>query len=220
MKSGIDVILVDDHQVVINGLKVSILSKQDFNLLGEARSGQELFSLLKDHIPDVLVLDLVLPDISGADIIKKLNHMGLHIHILIFTGNTPDSLLLEALENGALGLVSKDAPIPEIEKAIRLTAKGESYFGEDIRDEIIFAFIKKNKQNTIPDKSLVNLLSRREIEIIRLLAQGLVVKEIAFQLGISAHTVESHKKNILAKLHLNTVIDVVKFAVKAGLISL
>ena len=218
-EAHINIILVDDHQVVLDGLKVLLMVEPEIKVIATAGESESLFRVLEDHLPDVLVLDLVLPGLNGVEITRRLQESHPDIAIIIFSGNSPDDLLLEAIDAGALGILSKNAAQEELVQAIRAVHQGETHFGSHISPALLRNYI--GRQRTIArDQDAVSKLSEREIEIIRLFADGKSYKEIAAELHISTHTVESHKNNVLKKIEARTIIDMVKFGIKHGLVEL
>jgi DNA-binding NarL/FixJ family response regulator len=216
----IGIVIVDDHHVVINGLKVLLLPSEHIEVLGTAHNADQLFSLLKGITPDIILLDLILPRISGIEITKRLKKEYPQLKIIIFTGNTPEDMIIEALEAGALGVIPKNSTQDELIESIHKTYNGEEYFGEKITHSLIKALINKSANNAEGKNTAPDILTAREKEIVSLFAEGYTYKEIAFKLSISVHTVESHKIKILKKLGLKTIIDLVKYAIKNNLIDI
>jgi DNA-binding NarL/FixJ family response regulator len=210
----ISLVIVDDHQVVIDGLKVLLMSAGDIKVIGSANNGSQLFKILKNKEPDIIILDLVLPQTSGIDVLKQLQKSYQKIKIIVYTGNTPEDMIVEALENGALGILPKNSSQEELINAIRAVSQGYQYFGEKITHSIIRTFIHRSRSKSRYSEIPPETLTKREQEIVKLFAEGHTYKEIAYKLNISTHTVESHKVNILNKLNLKTIIDLVKYAIK------
>jgi len=218
MDEIIDVFIVDDHQIVIDGIKLLLLSVKDINLSGEANTGEEILSLLNKQTPQVIILDLILPDISGTELIRKITEKYPAIKIIVFTGNTPDELLIQALQAGASGILLKNSSQEEIIKAIKLVTAGKKYLGEKINNKILTNLLDLIKKPN-SSKSITGL-TKREIEVVKLIAEGLTYKEIGRKLNISTHTVESHKNNILKKLKLNSIVELVKYSIKNKIVEL
>lgn len=216
MEKKIDVYIVDDHQIVIDGIKLLLLNAKKIRLCGEANSGKELLEMLTEQTPDVILLDLILPDVSGVELIEEIKVKYPDIKIIVFTGNTPDQLLFQAIEAGVSGILLKTATQEEIIKAIREVYEDKNYLGEKITNKIFTTFLKKTRYKEKPFHGL----TKRELEVIQQVAKGLTYKEIGYNLNISTHTVEAHKNNILRKLKLKNVVELVKYCIKNNIISL
>lgn len=217
-QSKIKLSIIDDHQIVIDGLKILLFQAKDIEITGTFPDGESFLSNLKNDHPDIILLDLLLPGKNGLEVLKELKAKNSKIKVLIFTGNSPEDMLIDAIDNGALGVLPKNASQDDLINAIKKVANGEAYFHESIAQVIINNYAKKSRKNIERAQSGVEKLSEREIEVIKLFAEGFTYKEIAMKLNISKHTVESHKNNILSKLELKTIIDIVKFAIRNNLI--
>lgn len=220
MSNKIKIVIVDDHQIVIDGLKVLLLKNMNIKIIGEVNNSEQLFNFLKKDVPDIIILDLILPKANGIEIIKTLLKSYSKIKIIVYTGNAPDDMIVDSLKAGALGVLLKNSSQKEIIKAIYEVYEGNQYFGEKITNTLIEKFIINSKNKDISYDNKDVKLSDREIEVVRLFAKGYSYKEIAYELNISIYTVESHKKNILNKLELKSIIDLVKYAIKNNIIEL
>lgn len=208
-------IIVDDHVLFRMGTRLALHGESGIEIVGEAASGKELFHLLKTVQPDVVLLDILLPDISGIEIARKLKKEFPEIKILILSAENPASIIEQILEMGIEGYVTKSTEIKEIENAIVSIANGLEYFGRDIAKVIYEIVALKRKQ-----KEKTSVLTNRETEVVRLCSEGLLSKEIAFRLKISYHTVDFHKNNIFRKLGINNSVELAKFAIKNGIVCL
>lgn len=214
----IKIMLVDDHRVVLDGIKVLLMDAENIEIIDEAGSGKDLFTKLENNRPDILILDVSLPGESGIDITKQLKITYPDINVIIFSGNINEDVIADAFEAGALGILQKSASRSEIIEAIYAVNDGQEYLGKTISLSLIKNFINKEKPKEKYEQQ--GHLSPREIEIIKYLAEGLQFKEIGARMNISARTVETHKNNILHKLELNTIIDIVKYAIKHNIVQL
>ena len=217
--ANIKLILVDDHQVVRDGLTASLLPYEDIEIIAEAANGKELFQKLESYSPDIIFLDIAMPDISGIEICKSLKKDFPEIKVIIFTGDEDQETLFEALRAGANAFLPKETDRKEIVKTVYSVYKGEAYISSSISNTLIIDYFKKEKEvNKFSKKEEV--LTDREKEILVLLAEGLPYQKIADKLFISHKTVEKHKRNILNKLNLETTVDLVKYAIKNKIIEL
>jgi len=216
----IKIILVDDHQIVRDGVKVLLMNVPDVEIVGEAADGVELFELLKTILPDIILLDISMPNLSGIDILRKFKEEKLNIKVIMLTADSTDEAVFDSLKAGALGYLPKNAKRDEILDAIYKVNEGEEYIAECITSTVLKTYISKARNLNFIDSKRNIELSKREIEIVELFSEGLSYKEIANRLNISSRTVESHKNNILEKLELKTIVDLVKYAIKHRIIKL
>jgi DNA-binding NarL/FixJ family response regulator len=214
----IHIILVEDHQIVIDGIRAMLLTNKSIKIIGTALDAEKLWDLLRHKIPHVLLLDMNLPTMNGIEITKKVlaEHPG--IRILMLTANTDKNTILHAVKAGVHGFLPKECSKEELLIAIERIANGEHYFGKDIAPTVYQSFAQQ-----VSGKSKINSnseLTKREIEVVRGFANGQSYKEIGAVLFISPRTVETHKKNIFKKLHFKNQADLIKYAIKEGIIQL
>lgn len=208
--------IVDDHQIVIEGLTSFLIGNDEYSLIGSANSSNDLFSFLKHQQPDILILDIKLNGLQGNHIAKILTKEYPAIKIIFFSSNTDKNTIDDAMSSGGQGFLSKDVGEEEFFIALKNVRENGTYFNQKIQQVIYDNYkhaIQNSNESDIP-------LSKREIEVIKLFVDGHSYKKIAKTLFISARTVESHKKHILEKLELKTTVDLVKFAIKNGIISI
>jgi len=213
----IKVTLVDDHVLVRDGIR-ALIQTDDIEVISEAASAKEFFSLLKLQQPDIAILDISLPDISGIEITKRLTADFPAIKVIILSMHLNEDFIFNAVKAGALAYLPKNTNRHELIEAIRKVAQGEEYFSEPVSNIILKSFVKKvkNDQETIGEDTL----TKRELEILKLFAEGRSNKEIAELLFISARTVESHKNHIMQKLGLRSTVELIKFAIKNHIIEI
>ena len=216
----IRLILVDDHLLVRTGIANLLSGEPGFEIIGEAAEAKEMFDLLKKSLPDIAVLDIALPGMSGIEITKKLHNDYPGIRILILSMHTSEEFIFNAINSGARGYLPKNTSRKELIEAIYAIQRGEEFFAESISNVILKSYIKKVRTNLPEDDNNEGLLSKREIEVLRLFAEGMTNQEIADKLFISIRTVESHKNHIMARLELKTTVDLVKFAIRNNIVLL
>jgi len=216
----IKLILVDDHQLVRTGIANILAGESGFEIIGEAAEAKELFELLKLLQPDIAILDIALPGMSGIEITKKLHNDFPGIRILILSMHTSEEFIFNAINSGARGYLPKNTSRKELIEAIYAINRGEEYFAESISNVILKSYIKKAKTESHDAEDKENLLSKRKLEVLRLFAEGMTNQEIADKLFISIRTVESHKNHIMARLELKTTVDLVKFAIRNNIVLL
>ena len=209
--------IVDDHQIVVDGISSYLIGNDEFELIGSASSADGLFEFLKNKLLDILILDIKLPGLQGNHIAKIISEKYPLIKIIFLSSNTDKESLNNAIEAGGLGYLSKDVTEEEFLQSLKKIKSGENYYSTGIQQAVYESFT-----SNVKDQSIHNdvPLSEREIDVIKLFVNGFSYKEIANRLSISTRTVETHKKNILDKLELKTTVDLVKYAIKNGIISL
>lgn len=216
----IKIILVDDHQIVRDGIKSLITDESSIKIIGEATSAQSFFTLLESLSPDIVLLDISLPDISGIEVSKQLNQNYPKIKKLILSMYTSEDFIFNALQAGINGYLPKNTTRDELVQAISEVQLGKEYFSKSISDTILKSYLKNAKfGKSVSDNSLCSL-TKRERELLVYFAEGMNNPSIAENLSISIRTVETHKTSILRKLELNNTVDLVKFAIKNNIIEL
>jgi len=213
------VILVDDYEIVRAGTSAVLSTDNNIKVIGEASGANELFALLKTKQPDIILLDIMMPGKTGLEITKILNIEHPNIKIIIFSGLTEDESFYLAIKSGAHGLMPKNALNTELITAIHKVAEGEDYISKSIPIAKLMSFIKKSDIELNNEKKEIDLTDR-QIEIIQLICESKSYREIGNILSISERTVETHKTRILQKLELNSVIDLVKFAIKNSIVNI
>ncbi len=215
----IKIILTEDHQVLREGVK-SLIASPNIEIVGEASNGAELTKLLTAHKPHIIIMDISLPDISGIELTRQLSQSHPHIKVLILTMFTDETFISQAIKAGARGYLHKNTTREEMLLAIETIYSGNDFFSEHISKIILKSYIEKAKHGDDETPNPYEVLSKREIEILKMFAEGFINKEIADRLFISVRTVESHKNHIMQKLNLKTQIELVKYAIRHNLINI
>ena len=216
----IRIILVDDHQLIRDGIKSLLHEASHIEVINEAASASELFQLLKTNKPDVLIIDVSLPGMSGIEITKVIQKEYLSVKVMILSMYIGEDFIFNALKAGARGYLHKNISSIELITAIEEIHKGNEYFSTKVSDVILKSFVKKAHTGVKQGEEKEETLTSRELEILKLVAEGYSNPEISEKLAISVRTVESHKTHIMQKLLLNTVADLVKFAIRNNIIEL
>ncbi|GIQ69522.1 DNA-binding response regulator [Xylanibacillus composti] len=213
----VKILLVDDHAVVRTGLKMLLDGKEQMEVVGEAADGDEAIEAAAALRPDVVLMDLNMPQgKDGLTATAELKKLLPDVAVLILTMHDDDEYLFRAIHAGASGYVLKSAPHDELVTAIQTVAEGNAYLYPTATKKLMAEYVDKLKRGDAP--TAYETLSEREKEILALIAKGYSNKEIAEQLIISVKTVESHKSNVMDKLGLKTRPDLVKYALKKGLL--
>jgi DNA-binding NarL/FixJ family response regulator len=209
----IRVLVADDHMLVRTGIRHVLESEVEFAVVGEAASGSEALALTAELHPDVVVLDLSMPGMTGLEVAGRLRASSPTTRVLILSMHDNAEYVLESVRAGAHGYLLKDTAATELRDAIRAVCAGESYFSPPVASRLTAAV--RREQHAVPG---VDLLTGREREVLLGIARGGTNKEIAAELGISHRTVESHRESLMRKLQLRTVAELTRFALSTGLV--
>ncbi len=214
--SKIKILIVDDHLLIRSGVRSLLKDVQDIEIVAEAEGGNEAIKKEAEFHPDVVLMDISMPDISGieaASIIKK-NSPGTGVLVLTMYEN--EEYIFKALKNGATGILHKNVSKEELITAIKTVAAGKKYFGNSISQIMIQNYMQKFDEENSGDEKQKVILTRREKEVLKALAKGLSNIEIGEQLKISPRTVDTHKTNLLQKLNLKSTSALARFAYENG----
>jgi two-component system, NarL family, response regulator NreC len=207
------VILADDHQVMREGLRLLLNSQDDMEVVGEAENGHAAVELAQKLQPDLVVMDISMPEMNGLKATQRLVRTCPDIKILTLTRHTDDGYLQQLLQSGSRGYVLKQSASEELVRAIRVISRGQIYLDPAVIGEVVGNSFRARK---VRGSSLGKNLSDREEEVLRLVAWGYLSKEIAARLQISIKTVDAHKTNAMAKLGMKRRVDVVRYALLQG----
>lgn len=210
--------LVDDHDIVRHGLKLLLENEEQIEILFEASDGTTFFENLENSLPDVVLLDISLPDISGIEITKRLSAEYPGVFVLILSMYTDEDFVINAVKAGAKGYLPKNSKREELIEAIKTVRSGDEYFSKQISETMARSYINKVKDDKEPDP--LALLTEREHEILKYVVEGFSNSEISAKLFISVRTVETHKTRILQKLGVKSTVELVKFAIKNKIINI
>jgi DNA-binding NarL/FixJ family response regulator len=215
MMSDIRVVLADDHAVVRKGIREFLEEEESIEVVAEASDGEEAKALIRQHQPDVAVLDIRMPKATGIEVTRWIREQGVSVGVLILTAYDDDPYVLAALQAGANGYVLKTAEADEITAAVRAVRKGQSAL-----DPVIARKLMAHLTGTSSPAQPVEPLTPREQEVLERVAQGLTNRAIGLQLGISNRTVQGHLANVYAKLQVGSRTEAVTKALQLGLIQL
>ncbi|HOS84262.1 MAG TPA: response regulator transcription factor [Bacteroidales bacterium] len=216
----ITVIIVDDHKIVRDGIKALISEDSTIEIIGEASSGEEFWKLLQIAIPHVVLMDINLTDTTGIELTQKAIESYPDLNILILSMHMSDEFITNSIEAGAKGYLPKTTSQQELLDAIKKVSTGSEYYNTEVSEVLLKSFIRKTKNASKEKEEPQVQLTKRELEIIVLFAEGLSNKEIADKLFISIRTVESHKNNIMQKLDLKSTVELVKYAIRHKMIDI
>ncbi|MBC7436982.1 MAG: response regulator transcription factor [Bdellovibrionales bacterium] len=206
--SPVRIVLADDHDLVRSGIKALLSMVDGVEVIAEARNGQELITLVESLDPDLVMTDISMPVMDGITAIAHLHASRPKVHILVLSMYDTVDFVKRAVASGACGYLMKDAPPFELEQAVRSVVATGSYFSPVIAQRLL-----QPSEPTVSEE-----LTQRQIEILRLIAQGRASKEIAYELGLSPKTVDVHRARIMERLHINDIASLTLYAVRKGLI--
>lgn len=215
----IKVMLVDDHVVVREGLKSLLANEKDISVVGEAASGEEALEVAARVQPEVVVMDLRLKGMQGVEATSALVQSFPGIKVVVLSMYDEEEMVMRALKAGAIGFTLKRASVEELVRAIRAAAQGEAYLDPAITKRVVERLQKAgSKGQSSSGVDSPEQLTPREVEVLQLVAQGLTNAEIARRLYISVKTVQAHRASLMRKLGAHDRVDLVKYAIKAGLL--
>ncbi|MFP3980958.1 MAG: response regulator [Desulfobacterales bacterium] len=210
------IVIVEDHQLFREGLKAMLDSRSDLEVVAEAEDGLEALDIIRENPPDLVLLDLSMPRLGGISVVKEVKRMYPDTAILALTIHESDQYVLEAFNAGINGYCIKDASREELLVAISSVLKGRTYISPGIADNVMEGYIEGRKR--LKNRSAWENITQREREVLKLLGEGYLNKEIAEMLSISVKTVEKHRANIMGKLDLHSAAALTSFAIEQGLV--
>jgi len=217
MRKRKTVLIIDDHPLLREGLKVVIARDKRYEVIGETGGGNEGLKLIRRLKPNIALVDISLPDMNGIDLIYQIRKKFPDTRIMVVSMHSKIDYIIESFRAGALGYLVKEAASTSLIKGLNAISEGQYFLDSSISKEVVKRLVDSPHMKQINDPNY-NSLTPREQEILRLLAEGFSNKEIADMLCISLKTVENHRSNIMNKLGLHTLMDLVKYAIKLGLI--
>ena len=208
------IMLVDDHQMFREGLKALLQSETDFLITGEAEDGLQAVELCRELAPDVVIMDISMPGINGVEATRRIHEESPDVKIIILSMYTEKRFIMGALKAGATGIVAKNSASSELVDAIQAVVNGNNYLSPSVSDVLVHNFLASDT-DTGPKN-----LSPRERQILQLIAMGKGAKEIGTELNISNKTVEAHRMQLMKKLDIRNVAELVKYAIREGVVEL
>lgn len=208
---AIRVLLADDHTIVRQGLKLILAAQPDFEVVGEAANGRDAADLAEKLKPDIVLMDVQMPDLNGIEATRRMVAANSRIKVLVLSMHKEALYVREVLKAGARGYILKDAIDTELLSAMRSVARGDGYISPAVSGALLSDY---REQSSNP----LDTLSTREREVLQLIAEGKTNKEVATRLNLSVYTVDSHRGKIMEKLNLHSAGELVRFAMKNGLV--
>jgi len=212
------VIIADDHKIFREGLRVLLESLGDIEILGEAENGRLLLKLIRKDEPDLVIVDVAMPDMNGIEAARQIKSFNPDIKVLALSMHSDSRFVTQMLKAGANGYLLKDCAFDELTVAMNTVSKNQVYLSPGITDLVVKAYLTKNAE---PGETTdTGVLTSREREILQLLAEGKSTQEIATALSISSKTVDTHRRQVMTKLGLHSVAELTQYAIRKGIIVL
>lgn len=207
--------IADDHGILREGLRGLLEEYDDLVIVDEATTGAQAVAKVRDLKPQIMLLDLIMPEMGGVEVLEALAGENIPTRVIVLTGADDDELLARCIQSGAMGYLLKDAASNQLVDAIRVVAEGGCWLPADLTSKLFRGMAKKPAGG---DSARLSLLTAREVEVLKLLGEALSNSEIADQLFISEHTAKVHVSRILEKLGLSTRAEAVRFAIRSGIV--
>jgi len=214
---NIRILIADDHSIVRDGLKALVEKEPGLEVVAEATNGLEAIGLVEKLAPDIVIMDVAMPDLNGIEATRQLTSKDSTIKIIALSMHSDRRFVIEMLRAGAMGFMLKDSAFEELVEAIKSVYRGRAFLSSSIVDVVVTDYVR-NLAGT--DSPAYTQLSDRERQVLKLLAEGKTIKEIAYILEVSAKTVETHRLNIRDKLGISSLAELTKFAIREGITTL
>jgi DNA-binding NarL/FixJ family response regulator len=214
----ITVLIADDHTLIRQGLRRLLEEDPRFHVVGEAADGRVAVDLARATDPDVVIMDLAMPGLSGLEATRRIRKANLASRVLVLSVHADEEYVARALEAGAHGYLSKDVRAPDLFEAIEATAAGRRYLSPGIAETVVAHYLRLRRERATEEASPFQALTGREREILRLLTEGRSSKEVAADLVVSPKTIETHRANIMRKLDIHNIADLVRYAIAQGIV--
>lgn len=212
------ILIVDDHPFFREGLKSLLARHPGFEVIGEAGNGDEGLRKARELMPDLVVMDISLPDGSGIEVTRNIRGILHETRVVILSMHSKIDYITKAFQAGATGYIVKESATETLSECLEAVSKGERFMDSSLHHKVVENVMKSREQEAKITDAGYNILTRREQQVMRLLADGLPTNEIAEKLFISPKTVKNHRSNIMSKLDLHTTVELVRYAAKFGLI--
>lgn len=214
---SITILLADDHKIVRDGLRTLIENERDMEVVAEAEDGRMAVKLAKKLNPNIIIMDITMPDLNGIDATRAIIEEAPGVKVIALSMHSDRRFVSGMLEAGASGYLLKDSAFDELARAVRAVVDNQIYLSPKIADIVVRRFVSKSMST---ERSAFTELTKREREVLQLIAEGVSTKDIAARLNLSVKTVETHRANIMEKLDIHSLSELVKYAIREGLTTL
>jgi DNA-binding NarL/FixJ family response regulator len=213
----IRIVLADDHRIMREGLRTMLVGDPEVKVIGEAKNGHEAVELTEELHPDVVVMDVAMPDMNGMEATSRIVGSVPNVEVIALSMHSDKRFVMEMLRAGASGYLLKDGAFEELSQAIETVMKGQTYLSPTIADVVVAATMNKSTSKVAAPS---DVLTPREREVLQLIAEGNSTKGIAAKLDVSVKTIETHRQNMMHKLKIRSVAELTKYAIREGITSL
>ena len=213
----IRILIADDHGVVRKGLKLQLEQHGDFEVVGEASDGREAVAMADELSPDIIIMDIAMPNLNGIDATTQIVKKNAQIGVIILSMHSDETYLIRTLAAGAKGYLLKDNAEVDLDRAVHVVSQGKPFFSPAIANTLLEDYMRQLQQRGLQDS--YDLLTEREKEILQLLAEGKANKDVAALLNLSPNTVETHRTHLMQKLGLHSTAEIVLYAVRKRIIT-
>jgi two-component system response regulator NreC len=214
---SVRILLADDHTILRKGLRLLLERESDFGVIAEASNGREAIDAVSRDVPDVVIMDIAMPMLNGIEATKRITSEYPTTAVIILSVHSDEAYILRALKAGARGYLLKDSAEHDLIQAVRVVAAGKAYFSPAVSKILADDYVRQMRQQGVDDQ--YDLLTARERELLQLIAELRPTKEIAGLLGLSPHTVDTHRGNLMQKLSIHSIPEVILYAMRKGIIS-
>jgi len=212
----IRILLVDDHKILRDGICSLVKGYDDMEVVGEAADGRTALRLVQELSPDVVIMDISMPDLNGIDATRKITADYPEVKVIALSMHYDKQFVSEIFKAGASGYLIKDSAFDELEHAVRVVMQNKTYINPQIASLVVESLVS---QPSTANRKAFSLLTEREREVLQLISEGKSTKQIASDLHVSAKTVESHRRQVMGKLNIRNIAELTKYAIREGLTS-
>ncbi len=214
----IRILLVDDHKILRDGICSLLKEYPDMEVIGEAADGRTALRLAEELSPDLIIMDISMPDLNGIDATRRINTDHPNMKVIALSMHYDKQFVSEIFKAGASGYLLKDSAFEELEHAIRIVMQNKTYINPQIASLVVESLV--SQPTAVSNRKAFSLLTEREREVLQLISEGKSTKEIASDLNISAKTIESHRRQVMGKLNIRNIAELTKYAIREGLTSI
>ena len=211
------IVLADDHTILRHGLRLVLERQPEFCVVGEASNGREAVDLVIQENPDVVIMDIAMPLLNGIEAAKRIHEERLRTAVVILSMHSDESYILKALRAGARGYLLKDSAETDLIQAVRAVCTGKAFFSPAVSKVLADDYLQQIQRQGVEDR--YDLLTARERELLQLVAELKSTKDIASLLGVSPHTIDTHRAHLLQKLNLHSIPELILYAIRKGVVS-